>query len=429
LTTQGYQPDRQECLSYGEKPLSTNERDLIVGGQAVIEGVMMRTPNAYAIAVRKADGTIVNIAARLPKWSDKYPILKLPVLRGSAVLVQSMGLGIKALNYSANEAFGDAQEAEAKEEAREIRVALTPAAIEGEGDFAGLTGAVPGLFPVPTQKHSRDEMKKGGTAAAASSIVFAIVFNILLFIAAPLLLTNALFIAAGWAPSPGISSSSAVSAPAAAGDASSNTAAKEAASKPDAGDPWYSRAWQSVRTYLHPVRPSISFNLIDGLIRMTFFLIMIFSFSLLKDIRRVFQYHGAEHKTVFTWEAGLPLTVDNARPQPRQHPRCGTSFLMVVMLVSIVLFSVIKFDSLAYNFSVRLALFPLVAGLSYEIIRLSAKKESGWFFKLLTKPGVWLQNITTQEPDDDQLEVAIEALKESLKLEPKPGDVALAPMS
>ena len=173
--------------------LSTNERDLIVGGQAVIEGVMMRTPNAYAVAVRKADGTIVNISARLPKWSDKYPLLKLPVLRGSAVLVQSMGLGIKALNYSANEAFADASEAEAKE----VRVALTPAVIEGEGDFAGVTGAVPGLFPIPTQKRSKDEMKKGGTGAAAGSIIFAIIFNILLFIALPLLLTNALFIAVG----------------------------------------------------------------------------------------------------------------------------------------------------------------------------------------------------------------------------------------
>ena len=117
-----------------------------------------------------------------------------------------------------------------------------------------------------------------------------------------------------------------------------------------------------MKSYLHPVSPSMSFNLIDGVIRMTFFLIMIFIFSLLKDIRRVFQYHGAEHKTVFTWEAGLPLTVDNARPQPRQHPRCGTSFLMVVMLVSIVVFSVIKFDSLVYNFLIRLALMPLVAG-------------------------------------------------------------------
>ncbi len=379
--------------------MSTPERDLIVGGQAVIEGVMMRTPNAYAIAVRKADGTIVNTAARLPKWSDKYPILKLPVLRGGAVLIQSMGLGIKALNYSANEAFAEAEEAETKQ----VKVALTPAVIEGEGDFAGLTGAVPGLIPVPTQKRSKDELKKGTTAAAAGSIVFALIFNILIFVAAPLLLTNALFIAAGWATAP----------------------AAETVTNAE----WYQSAWAAVQTYLHPVRPSVAFNLIDGMIRMTFFLIMIVTFSLLKDIRRVFQYHGAEHKTVFTWEAGLPLTVDNARPQPRQHPRCGTSFLMVVMLVAIVLFSVIKFDSLLLNFLIRLALMPLVAGLSYEIIRLSAKKESSWFFKLMTRPGVWLQNITTQEPDDKQLEVAIEALKESLKLEPMTGEPLPAPLS
>jgi uncharacterized protein YqhQ len=394
--------------------MSTPERDLIVGGQAVIEGVMMRTPNAYAIAVRKADGTIVNTAARLPKWSDKYPLLKLPVLRGGAVLVQSMGLGIKALNYSANEAF-----AEAEETVEEVKVALSPAVIEGEGDFAGLTGAVPGLFPVPTQKRSKDELKKGTTAAAAGSIVFALIFNALIFVAAPLLLTNALFIAAGWATTPAAVTRT---APATAAETSNTTA-----EPPD--DTWYSNAWSSVRTYLHPVRPSVAFNLIDGLIRMTFFLIMIVSFSLLKDIRRVFQYHGAEHKTVFTWEAGLPLTVDNARPQPRQHPRCGTSFLMVVMLVAIVLFSIIKFDSLLLNFSIRIALMPVVAGLSYEIIRLSAKKESSWFFRLMTRPGVWLQNITTQEPDDKQLEVAIEALKESLKLEPKTGEPLPAPLS
>ncbi len=406
--------------------MSTNERDLIVGGQAVIEGVMMRTPNAYAVAVRKADGTIVNIAARLPKWSDKYPLLKLPVLRGSAVLVQSMGLGIKALNYSANEAFGDAQEAESKE----VSVALTPAVIEGEGDFAGLTGAVPGLFPVPTQKRAKDEMKKGGTAAAAGSIIFAVIFNVLLFVAAPLLLTNALFIGAGWAPLPSSVAVATSQQPNGAGTVSNvNNGSNADNLSSTSSDAWYLLGWRTVKTYLHPVRPSVAFNLIDGLIRMTFFLIMIFSFSLLKDIRRVFEYHGAEHKTVFTWEAGLPLTVENARPQPRQHPRCGTSFLMVVMLVSIALFSVIKFDSLVYNFLVRLALVPLVAGLSYEIIRLSAKKESGWFFKMITSPGVWLQNITTQEPDDQQLEVAIEALKESLKLEPQTGETALAPLS
>ncbi|HEY7784285.1 MAG TPA: DUF1385 domain-containing protein [Pyrinomonadaceae bacterium] len=399
--------------------MSTNERDLIVGGQAVIEGVMMRTPNAYAIAIRKADGTIINTAAALPKWSDKWPILKLPILRGGAVLVQSMGLGIKALNFSANEAFSETEEVET----RNLPVMLSPAVIEGEGDFAGVTGAMPGLIPVPTQERSKDELKKGGTAAAAGSIAFAIVFNILLFVAAPLLLTNAIFIAAGWAPAPVVASTV---------NDNSSTAGTAATSVGDpivSSTPWYQRAWQTVRTYLHPVRPSIAFNLIDGLIRMTFFLIMIFSFSLLKDIRRVFEYHGAEHKTVFTWEAGLPLTVENARPQPRQHPRCGTSFLMVVMLVSIVLFSIITFESLVYNFLVRLALVPVVAGISYEIIRLSARKEGGWFFKMITKPGVWLQNITTQEPDDQQLEVAIEALKESLKLEPKQPELDLAPLS
>ena len=400
--------------------MSTNERDLIVGGQAVIEGVMMRTPGAYAIAVRKADGTIVNTAATLPKWSDKYPILKLPILRGGAVLMQSMGLGIKALNYSAAEAFEEVEEAEAEE----VKIALTPAVIEGEGDFAGITGGLPGVIPIPRKKSSAKEVKKSGTAAAAGSIIFAMIFNILLFVAAPLLLTNALFIAAGWAPGP-----AAVSSTTTQPTVIPNTGAPQTATPALEEQPWYSRAWGSVRSYLHPVRPSVSFNLIDGGIRMTFFLIMITSFSLLKDIRRVFEYHGAEHKTVFTWEKGLDLTVPNARIQPRQHPRCGTSFLMVVMLVSILLFSVIKFDSLLFNFLVRLALIPVVAGISYEIIRLSAKKETGFFFKMITRPGLWLQNVTTKEPDDNQLEVAITALKESLKMEPKPNEPQLAPLS
>ena len=392
--------------------MSTPERDLIVGGQAVIEGVMMRTPNAYAIAVRKADGTIVNTSARLPRWSDKYPILKLPVMRGGAVLVQSMGLGIKALNYSASEALVEA------EEAKEVEIALTPAVIEGEGDFAGITGGVPGLFPIPTQPKSKDELKKGATTAAIGSIVFALIFQVLVFVAAPLLLTNALFIGAGWAVPAATSATTPAPKETVSADSSATTE-----------KPWYTNTWEKVRFYLHPVRPSVAFNLIDGVIRMTFFLIMIFSFSLVKDIRRVFEYHGAEHKTVFTWEAGLPLTVENARPQPRQHPRCGTSFLMVVMLVAIVLFSIIKFDSLLLNFLVRIVLIPVVAGLSYEIIRLSAKKEGGLVFKFITKPGVWLQNLTTKEPDDKQLEVAIEALKESLKLEPQPAEPVLAPLS
>ncbi|HEX7173808.1 MAG TPA: DUF1385 domain-containing protein [Pyrinomonadaceae bacterium] len=404
--------------------MSTNERDLIVGGQAVIEGVMMRTPGAYAIAVRRADGTITHTGAPLPKWGEKYPYFKLPVLRGAAVLVQSMALGIKALNYSASEAFADAE----VEEAKEVKVALTPAVVEGEGDFAGITGGVPGLFPVPTKKRPEDEMKGGG-GAVFGSIAFALLFNVLIFIVAPLLLTNALYVALGW-DTPRTQQAAGVNQTAQTSSATS--AAPETGSMATTtaqGEPWYKRAYGSVRGYLKPVEVTPLFNLIDGVIRMSFFLIMIFSFSLMKDIRRVFEYHGAEHKTVFNWESGLPLTVENARVQPRQHPRCGTSFLMVVMLVSIVLFSVVKFDSLLYNMLVRIALLPLVAGLSYEIIRVSAKREGSFVFKLITRPGVWLQNITTQEPDDEQLEVAIYALKESLKFEPQPAEAVAAPLS
>ncbi|HLL70592.1 MAG TPA: DUF1385 domain-containing protein [Pyrinomonadaceae bacterium] len=399
--------------------MSANEKDLIVGGQAVVEGVMMRTPNAYAVAVRRADGEIVFTGAQLPKWSDKYRFLRLPVLRGAAVLVQSMALGIKALNYSASEAFADAEQ-----EQEVAAVALTPAVVEGEGDFAGITGGVPGLIPVPTRKRAEDEMKRGANASVVGSIIFALFFNVMLFIVAPLVLTNALFIAAGWAVPAGMQADATTQTQTAANPTSAATNQTGAT-----GQAWYTRAWTSVRGYLHPVRPSVAFNLVDGVIRMSFFLIMILTFSLLKDIRRVFEYHGAEHKTVFTWEAGLPLTVEHARVQPRQHPRCGTSFLMVVMLVSIVLFSIVKFDSLALNMLTRLALMPVIAGLSYEIIRLSAKREGSLVFKMITLPGLWLQNITTKEPDDRQLEVALYALKESLKLEPQPREAVMTPLS
>ena len=361
------------------------ERDLIVGGQAVVEGVMMRTPSAYAIACRKSDGDIVTMAERLPKWSDKYKWLAWPVLRGGATLVQSMGLGIKALNFSAK-IYEDDLEAQ-KQRAKEIALNAEPALVEGTTDDDFRKAPVKVVMPAASPKKKE---KKASSLGPALSIVLALGFNILLFIVAPLLVTNIAFIAAGWAEAPFI-----------AADAS-----------------W----WQRVVAYTWEIKPHswVAFNLADGLVRMFFFVVMIVSMSYLKDIRRVFEYHGAEHKTVFTWEKGLELSVDNARPQRRQHPRCGTSFLMVVMLVAIVLFSVIKFDAMWMNLVVRIALMPLVAGLSYEVIRYAAKRESGWVFKLFTLPGIWLQNITTQEPDADQLEVAIRALDESLKLEPQP---------
>ncbi len=364
------------------------ERDLIVGGQAVMEGVMMRTPSAYAIACRRQDGSIVTTAETLPKWSDKYKWLNTPVLRGGATLIQSMALGVKALNFSARIYEEDIK---AQEEAEKAKAAETQLAYADGTDDENFTKApVKVVMPDETP---RKQNKMGQSASAVGSIIFALGFNILLFIVAPLVLTNLLFISFGWAGSPVI-----------AEDAS-----------------W----WQTAMAYVWKIKLDsfgswIGFNLIDGIIRMIFFIIMIFSMSFLKDIRRVFEYHGAEHKTVFTWEKGLDLTPANATTQSRQHPRCGTSFLMVVMLIAIVLFSVINFEAMWLNLVVRIALMPLVAGLAYEVIRYAAKKESGAIFKLMTKPGLWLQNITTQEPDEEQLEVAIKALDESLKLEPDP---------
>ena len=354
------------------------EDQIIVGGQAVIEGVMMRAPHSYAVAVRRPDGQIVSKRERLPTLSTKYPILKLPVLRGSAVLIQSMILGIKALNFSANVVFHEAE----KESAATDTLAAQATRVDAS------LGA-----PVAVATEARaevKEVKKTSTAAAAGSMFFAVIFNVFSFIVLPLVLTNMLFVYFGGGTIDAHSASGA----------------------------WYAEAWAWLKAALHPIRPSVSFNLVDGLIRMTFFLIMITSFSLLKDIRRVFEYHGAEHKVVYTWEAGEALTVANARVKSRQHPRCGTSFLVVVMLVSIVAFSVVKFDSLFLNFLVRVALMPVVAGISYEIIRASAQSRAQWFFSFITRPGLWLQNITTKEPDDQQLEVAIYALEESLKLEP-----------
>ena len=358
------------------------EDQIIVGGQAVIEGVMMRAPHSYAVAVRNPRGEIVFKGERLPVLSEKYPILRLPVLRGSAVLIHSMILGIKALNFSANVVFHEGDGESTAEKEFELQAAAITSGVAATAPVAVATQAK----PAAGQKVS----KKTSTAAAAGSMIFALFFNVLLFIVLPLLLTNMLFVYAGGGT---------IDAHSASGT-------------------WYANSWAWIKAALHPVRPSVAFNMVDGLIRMTFFLIMITSFSLLRDIRRVFEYHGAEHKVVYTWEAGEELTVENARRKRRQHPRCGTSFLMVVMLVSIVAFSIVKFDSLFLNFLVRVLLMPVVAGVSYEIIRASANSSAQWFFSVITRPGLWLQNITTKEPDDSQLEVAIYALKESLKLEP-----------
>lgn len=351
---------------------STNPRvseDFIVGGQAVVEGVMMRSPHAYAVSVRRPDGTIESISGAVPRLSDAFPMAKLPVIRGAATIVQSLTLGVRALNFSGAVALDESEE-------EAVEVTAAPAGAPG---VANVSVSVP-------RASARERAKAKGTLGP---VLFALVFNVCLFVLVPLALTNAIFALAG-----------------------GGFAAPEAAGS------WYATAWAWARALLHPVEISVGFNLVEGAIRLAIFVTMIALMARLDDMRRVFEYHGAEHKVVMAYETGAGLSVEAARPQPRLHPRCGTSFLMVVMLVAVALFSVVRLDGLLANALVRVALFPLVAGLSYEVIRAAARKQSGVFFRAMVAPGLWLQHITTREPSDDQLEVAVHALRASLALEP-----------
>lgn len=288
--------------------------DMLIGGQAVIEGVMMRSLSGYSIAVRQPNGGMAIKKDRLTSIAKKYPILKTPVLRGSVVLIQSLILGIRALNYSAS--------------------------VSSEGE---------------------DGEPEMSNWAVMSSMLMAMALGVGLFILAPLGLTNL------------------------------------------------------IRHYLVPSMGNLEYNVIDGIIRAIFFFVYIVSISYMEEIRRVFQYHGAEHKTVYTFEANEELTVENARKKSTLHPRCGTSFLMFVMAISIIVFSFVPSTApFLVKFGARIVLIPLIAGLAYEIIRFSARHLSNPVCRLLTRPGMLLQKITTKEPDDSQLEVAIVALKEAL---------------
>lgn len=301
--------------------------DMLIGGQAVIEGVMMRSLTGYSVAVRQPDGGVSIRKDKLVSITQKYPFLRIPVLRGSVVLIQSLILGMRALNYSAS---------------------VASAGEEGEEEMSNW--------------------------AIAGSMGLALVLGVGLFILAPLGLTNL------------------------------------------------------IRHYLLPEMGNFAYNAIDGVIRAIFFFVYVWSISLMEDIRRVFQYHGAEHKTVYTFEANEELTVENARVKSTLHPRCGTSFLMFVMAISILVFSLIPATApFAVKFGARVVLIPLIAGLAYEIIRFSARHLTNPVCKVLIRPGLWLQRITTKEPDDKQLEIAIIALKEALlydAVEPEQAAVA-----
>lgn len=293
-----------------------------VGGQAVIEGVMMRAPRAVAIAVRRPDGDIVVKKELAIPLSERFPVVKLPIVRGAVALFTSLIIGIKALNFSANEAM--TEEEKDKEGVK-----------EGGGELSSW--------------------------AMAGTMTVAFGFGICLFFLFPLYLTKLM--------------------------------------TPVIGD------------------NNIVFNLVDGVIRVIVFLAYIWLISRMEDIQRVFQYHGAEHKSIFAFEAGEELTVENVRRYSRLHPRCGTSFLLIVMLVSIAVFSLIpKFWPFYLKAGSRIFLLPMIAGISYEFLKWSASHDNHPLVKMVITPGLALQRLTTREPDDSQLEVAIRSMNEALEL-------------
>jgi len=305
-------------------PILETGEETLVGGQAVMEGVMMRSPHSYCVAVRKPSGEIVTEESPLPRMSEKYPIFKYPVLRGIGTLGQAMWIGMQALRFSADAALAD-----------------EPAGKDG---------------------------KKVEISSKMMwvNLTISLLFFIFMYKFVPLLATTQL-------------------------------------------------------AKLFPaLNGRIEFNFVDGIIRMGIFLTFLYLISRLEDIRRVFMYHGAEHKVVFNFESGKPVTVENAQKFVTFHPRCGTSFMLVVMVISMVIYAFLPIDSFAGKFAARIVLLPVIVGLSYELIRYAAKHRAG-MMALLTAPGLWLQRITTKEPTDDQTAIAIRALDGAMELEAKQG--------
>ena len=290
-----------------------------IGGQAVIEGVMMRGPEKIATAVRKADGEIVMDIKPVNSFVVKHKLHKIPLLRGVLSFVESMVTGVKCLMFSADQVELD----DGSEEMSKFEKWLD--------DKLG------------------DKIKD---IAIYFSVIVAMCFSIGLFMLLPTAIAGIF------------------------------------------------KLW---------IKAPIALNLIEGLIKMIIFLVYLWAVSKMSDIKRVFEYHGAEHKTIATYEAGEELTPENAMKYTRLHPRCGTSFLLIVMVISILMFSLLTWETLWIRILYRLLLLPIVAGLSYEIIKLAGRHPNG-VVGILTKPGLWLQKITTREPDMEQLEVAIAAM-------------------
>ena len=332
-------------------PALESGEETLVGGQAVLEGVMMRSPHAWAIACRKPSGEVVTMSEPLERPSEKHKWMGWPIVRGVMTLGYAMSLGYRALRFSANVALEEAMQEQA--------TSSTTPALAAAGNTGSSTSQ-------PASSQTREKAATISSWLAAANIVISLAFFIFMYKYLPLL----------------------------------------AATELKKMDP--------------ALGGQIVFNLVDGAIRLGLFLLFIWGVSLWKDIRRVYEYHGAEHKTVFAFENGDPLDVAAVQKYSTYHPRCGTSFLMTVMLISIGFYMLIPFTTFWARFASRIALLPIIAGVSYEIIRFAAKHR-GSLFAMMTAPGLWLQRITTQPPTDEQAQCAIVALDKAMAVEKEHG--------
>ena len=296
-----------------------------VGGQAVMEGVMMKNREAYAVAVRKPDQTIETKVSEYNGTIKNKRIRKLPIIRGVINFVESLYLGMSTLMFSAS--FFEDEEEEAAKKKRESMTKEERKALE-------------------------EKEKKQEKALMGGTVAFSIILALAIFFALPYFLS----------------------------------------------------------VFFRKVIDSETLiALLEGVIRLVIFVAYIAIISLTPDIKRTFMYHGAEHKCINCIEHGLELNVENVRASSKQHKRCGTSFLLIVMLISIVFFMFIRVDSGVLRLLLRLLLIPVIAGVSYEFIRLAGRYDN-WFVNLLSQPGLWMQRLTTKEPSDDMIEVGIAAV-------------------
>ena len=308
-------------------PILEAGEETLVGGQAVMEGVMMRAPHSYCVAVRKPNGELVTSEAPIERISEQHKIFKYPLLRGLGTLYQALKLGVKAMNFSAV-------------------VALD------EPETAGTTG-------------SKKPKEMPGWLMAAP-VLFSFLFFVFMYKFVPLYLVTRL-------------------------------------------------------ARIYPVFDGrVVSVLADGVIRLTILLTLLYVLSKFKDMRRMFEYHGAEHKVVFNFESGKAVNVPNAQSFTTFHPRCGTSFLVVIFLLAIPMYALIPFTGFAAKLLARVVLIPLLVGISYELIFYAARKR-GSLLAVLTLPGLWTQRITTKPPADDQAAVAIHALEGAMALEKSQG--------